>query len=241
MRFYLDTETTGFSRTDALVEIALVRDDGTIALATLIDPERPIGYHARRVHGITPRMVRGKPRWRDLEPKVLDLLRGATLVAHNASFDLRFTGRVKEVVREVVCTFKLTGMTLPEAAAKAGYVPTGAWHRATADAMACRAVHHHWLTRQASVAAPPLPWRTTPAAATARDPRLVRIDPSLCPAPTLRGQPWTDEADRTLLALWTAGRPIPDILAAMPRTPLALFMRLEKLGAIPRGANPYAA
>jgi hypothetical protein len=73
----------------------------------------------------------------------------------------------------------------------------------------------------------------------AGDPRLARVPLSLCPEPTMAGRRWTPEMDALLSAMWRQGRDVADILERMPRTPAAIFARLEQLGLIAAEANPY--
>ena len=95
-----DTETTGLSHQDGdrLIEIGAVEMVGGgltgETFHVLIDPERDIPIEAQRVHQITDEMVRGKPKFADPEigPAFLKFIEGATLVAHNASFDVGFLG-----------------------------------------------------------------------------------------------------------------------------------------------------
>jgi DNA polymerase III subunit epsilon len=89
----VDVETTGLSpRTDRVVEVAVIQLDGEVTpcgeFATLISPGRDIG--ATRIHHITARDVVGAPRFEQIAPTLLDLLRGRVIVAHNVQFDLRF-------------------------------------------------------------------------------------------------------------------------------------------------------
>ena len=93
-----DTETTGLSHRDGdrLIEIGAVEMVGGgltgRTFHTLIDPERDSPIEAQRVHQITDAMVAGKPKFADPEvgPAFLAFIEGATLVAHNASFDVGF-------------------------------------------------------------------------------------------------------------------------------------------------------
>ena len=93
-----DTETTGLSHQDGhrLIEIGAVEMvDGGLTGRTfheLIDPERDIPVEAQRVHQISDAMVAGKPKFADpaIGPAFLAFIEGATLVAHNASFDIGF-------------------------------------------------------------------------------------------------------------------------------------------------------
>jgi DNA polymerase-3 subunit epsilon len=63
-------------------------------------------------------MVRGAPTFRDVAPRVAELLRGHVFVAHNATFDWRFVsselGRSGcQVTGERLCTVKLARAVLP--------------------------------------------------------------------------------------------------------------------------------
>lgn len=91
-----DTETTGLDPLigDRVIEIAcleLVRDLPTgRSFHALIDPERDVPEDATRVHGITTAALRGKPRFAELAPALLEFLGDGPLVAHNAAFDFGF-------------------------------------------------------------------------------------------------------------------------------------------------------
>ena len=89
-----DVETTGMSPArDRIVQLAAQRidRDGTVSeFESLINPGRPIPFAAMNVHHITDQMVADAPRFTDVGYRFLDFCRGATLVAHNARFDLAF-------------------------------------------------------------------------------------------------------------------------------------------------------
>jgi DNA polymerase III subunit epsilon len=93
----LDTETTGlFPIMHRLVEVGAVRfrmDGQELAtFQTLINPEIPIPKDVQHVHGITDRMVRGKPTIEYVLPQFIEFLghHDTILLAHNAPFDLGF-------------------------------------------------------------------------------------------------------------------------------------------------------
>jgi len=91
----VDVETTGLSaRTgDRICEIAVVVSRGGQVIdrmQTLVNPGRPISRGALLVNGITDSMVRESPSFRSVAPALLEILDGAVLVAHNASFDMSF-------------------------------------------------------------------------------------------------------------------------------------------------------
>ena len=95
----LDTETTGLSplNGDRMVEIGAIEVLNRKVLSGekhvfhhYINPERDIPAEVVRIHGIDNAKVKNKPLFKDLARQFLDFIDGATLVIHNASFDLGF-------------------------------------------------------------------------------------------------------------------------------------------------------
>lgn len=90
----VDLETTGGSaRDDAITEIGAVRVRGGESLGdfqTLVRPSTPIPPFISVLTGITDSMVASAPPIRAALPSFLEFARGATLVAHNAPFDVGF-------------------------------------------------------------------------------------------------------------------------------------------------------
>ena len=95
---FLDVETSGFGAEQRIIEIAALRwMDGREVdrLVTLVDPETP-HITFTEVHGIHHRDLVGAPRWGDLLGPLRRVLEGATLVAHNASFEARALNQTLE-------------------------------------------------------------------------------------------------------------------------------------------------
>jgi DNA polymerase-3 subunit epsilon len=95
----LDTETTGLSplNGDRMVEIGAIEVLNRKVLSGdkhvfhhYINPERDIPAEVVRIHGIDNKKVKGKPTFKEIAQDFLDFIDGATLVIHNASFDLGF-------------------------------------------------------------------------------------------------------------------------------------------------------
>jgi len=92
----IDTETTGLDpglghRVIEVAAIELVNDlPSGQHFRALIDPEREVDPEAAAVHGFTTQMLRGKPRFADIAPSLIEFLGEATLIAHNAGFDAAF-------------------------------------------------------------------------------------------------------------------------------------------------------
>jgi DNA polymerase-3 subunit epsilon len=93
-----DTETTGLSPDEGhrVIEIGAVEmAHGGLTGRTFhvyIDPERDVPIEAYQVHKISTEMLRGKPTFGDpaVGQAFCDFVGDATLVAHNAPFDIGF-------------------------------------------------------------------------------------------------------------------------------------------------------
>lgn len=92
----LDTETTGLSAQggDRIIELGCVelvsRKLTGNNLHLYFNPGRDSHEDALKVHGISNEFLRDKPRFADCVQDILDYLRGAELIIHNASFDVGF-------------------------------------------------------------------------------------------------------------------------------------------------------
>ena len=88
----IDFETANANRGSACsVGLAFVEDGKIKAEEHLMRPPAKVDYFEQfnvSIHGITPNMVRSKPRFGEIMPDLLDEIGDRTLVAHNASFDL---------------------------------------------------------------------------------------------------------------------------------------------------------
>ena len=92
----LDTETTGLSTGQGhrIIEI------GAIELVNrrltgrefhrFLNPEREIDEGAERVHGISLADLETAPRFQEVADELLEFIKGAELVIHNAEFDVGF-------------------------------------------------------------------------------------------------------------------------------------------------------
>ncbi len=113
----VDVETTGMDpRQDGVVEVAcvLMRDGERIeSFGTLVDPGRPIPAVASAVHHLTDAHVRGAPRLEDVAGRLRAMTETAVVVAHNASFDLRFLTFLRD--RPALCSMRFARMVLPDA------------------------------------------------------------------------------------------------------------------------------
>lgn len=83
----VDTETTGFSETDEIIQIAIINQDGHVLCNTFVKPTRPIPNS--EYHGITDEMVKDAPTFADLYPQLHLALDGKVVVAYNYAYDSR--------------------------------------------------------------------------------------------------------------------------------------------------------
>lgn len=92
----LDTETTGLDPKlgHRIIEVACVelvnRRLTQRHLHRYVNPEREIDAGAEAVHGISLDFLRDKPRFADIAAELLEFVRDAELVIHNAAFDTGF-------------------------------------------------------------------------------------------------------------------------------------------------------
>ncbi|MBT0957700.1 DNA polymerase III subunit epsilon [Alphaproteobacteria bacterium KMM 3653] len=92
----MDTETTGLDPYDGhrIVEIGGVELIGHMPTGRTyhqyINPKRSMPKEAFDVHGISEEFLADKPLFEDIAQEFLDFCGDATLVIHNASFDMKF-------------------------------------------------------------------------------------------------------------------------------------------------------
>jgi DNA polymerase-3 subunit epsilon len=101
----IDTETTGLNPLggDRVVEIGGVELVNHVPTGRhfhkYINPQRPMTEDAFRVHGLSDEFLRDKPRFAEIADEMLDFFGDATLIAHNAPFDVSFLNYELEQAR----------------------------------------------------------------------------------------------------------------------------------------------
>jgi len=99
----LDTETTGLSAEngDRIIELGCVelfnRKLTGNDLHIYFNPERESHEDALKVHGLTTDFLRDKPKFATLAQDVIEYLRDAELIIHNAAFDVGFLNKELEL------------------------------------------------------------------------------------------------------------------------------------------------
>ena len=91
----LDTETTGLKQSgrnlasyDEIIQIGIIDPHGNTVFESLVNPiKRRMAQDARDKHGIDFRMLKDAPRFREIVPKLRDILNGKLVIAYNAEYD----------------------------------------------------------------------------------------------------------------------------------------------------------
>lgn len=119
----VDVETDGMNYIHGhVIEVAAIRvEKGQIVreFTTLINPGTSIPYFITNLTGITTHDVQDAPAFADIADELLDILDGATFVAHNVRFDYSF---LKQEFRRAgidfepkqLCTVKLSRKLYPD-------------------------------------------------------------------------------------------------------------------------------
>lgn len=119
----LDLETTGGNPVaDRITEIAAVRvEDGqeVARWSTLVNPGQRIPPYIEALTGIRNAMVAQAPPFEAVAPRLLELLDGAVLVAHNARFDHGFLKNAYQRMQidlrvRTLCTVRLSRKLYPQ-------------------------------------------------------------------------------------------------------------------------------
>lgn len=92
----LDTETTGLNpkNGDRIVEIGCVELFNHVPTGEVyhqyVNPERDMPAEAERVHGLSETFLKDHPVFAEISDKFVEFVGDATLVIHNAAFDMGF-------------------------------------------------------------------------------------------------------------------------------------------------------
>jgi len=91
----LDTETTGIRPEEGhrIIEVGAVqilnREITNTEFHKYVQPNKPVGDSVN-IHGITDKFLINKPQFNKISDDLLSFIEGATLIIHNAPFDLGF-------------------------------------------------------------------------------------------------------------------------------------------------------
>jgi DNA polymerase III epsilon subunit-like protein len=166
----LDTETSGLTHRDEVIELALVDASGAVLFSSLIQTQNPQREElASHIHGITPQMLATAPTFPQIWPTIEALFsRYQHILVYNAPFDshllevtaLRYGYRLPSVswscLMDQYALYhgawndyhqSYTWQKLQVACARLGVQMDGNYHRATADALSTLGVLHALAAR----------------------------------------------------------------------------------------------
>ena len=105
---FFDTETTGNTEKDFLIQIAYKTENETFT--GLYKPENKIPPEASAVHHITNKMVTDKKSFQETDQKKIKQLfedKEVIVVAHNATFDLMIIEKEDIYPNKFICTLRI--------------------------------------------------------------------------------------------------------------------------------------
>lgn len=103
-QIFLDTETTGLSAEngDRIIEIGCVELIARKLTGNnkhfYLNPGRDSHEDALKVHGISNEFLKDKPQFSAVADELLEYLRGAEVIIHNAPFDISFLNKELELI-----------------------------------------------------------------------------------------------------------------------------------------------
>jgi DNA polymerase III subunit epsilon len=116
-QIFLDTETTGLSAAtgDRVIEIGCVELLNRKLTGNnkhfYLNPERDSHEDALKVHGISNEFLRDKPKFESVADELMDYLRDAEIIIHNAQFDVGFLNKELELVGKPLFREFVTSVT----------------------------------------------------------------------------------------------------------------------------------
>ena len=99
----LDTETTGIDPKEGhrIIEVGAVeiskREITTSEFHKYVQPNRNVGDSVN-IHGITDKFLINKPQFEQISDDLLTFIEGATLIIHNAPFDVGFLNNELKII-----------------------------------------------------------------------------------------------------------------------------------------------
>ena len=154
---FLDLETTGLSPWfgDRICEVGIVVSEGKRIKNTyqqLVNPQRPLSPGAASTNGLLDSELAAAPTFKEIAREVLEMLKDAVVVCHNAQFDLQFLdSELRRTGQEIQISnlidtlfvarehFHFQSNSLGNIAAEFKIQNPDA-HRALADALTCKTV-----------------------------------------------------------------------------------------------------
>src|SRR5438045_2189620 len=116
---FIDLETTGLdASSDQVIEVGVVfveRGEIVRRVGQLLRPSKPLPVIIRRLTGLDDALLAVQPSFSEYRAELAALLKGWTIVAHNASFERAFMdGLLEELASPVLDSCELVHYLYPE-------------------------------------------------------------------------------------------------------------------------------
>lgn len=87
--YFVDTETTGLSANDKIIEISIYKIDQELVYHSVVNPKIPCSKQAESIHGITEYEIKDGKLINDCQDEINRLLKGKVIICFNADFDCK--------------------------------------------------------------------------------------------------------------------------------------------------------
>ena len=85
----IDTETTGFSKNDVVVELGIIDNKGNVLYNSYFNSNTHISQSASNINHITQETIKDAPFFNEEWGKIKKILDGKIILGHNISYDMR--------------------------------------------------------------------------------------------------------------------------------------------------------
>lgn len=102
MYLILDTETTGMSKNDEIVEMGIIDMKENVLYESTFRPQTKMNPFASRVNHITDESLKDAPLFADEWDRILSIINGNVILGHNIKFDVR-------LMKQTAARYNLTG------------------------------------------------------------------------------------------------------------------------------------
>jgi len=105
--YFLDTETTGLTDQDKIIEISIFNIEQDLIYHSIINPNISCSEKSRSIHGISENEILTGKLIPDAQSQINKLLKGKTIITFNANFDCRMLNQTFDThISQKFCVMK---------------------------------------------------------------------------------------------------------------------------------------
>ncbi|PPI87681.1 DNA polymerase III subunit epsilon [Candidatus Pantoea edessiphila] len=132
-QIFLDTETTGINKSGIYYEGHRIVEIGAVEIINrrptgnnfhkYLNPGRSVTDESFKIHGISNDFLTNKPTFSEIAKELIDYIRGAELIIHNALFDIDFINhelsqlkldiKIENICNNIIDTLKMSRKLFP--------------------------------------------------------------------------------------------------------------------------------